>query len=302
MVLNYCAAANVMPFGNSMERPVDTTSTSEEFVPIVRDRNGRMLVPVVINGKGPYSLILDTGATSSAVSSEVAASLGATLDQIPPTIVHGVTGSTVVPTIQIESMSVGAFTTTPKSLPLVLDALDGADGFLSTINLAGKRIVIDLKNDLLSLSDRPSIGPARRDVTLRAALSGPGMLIIEARINGVPVQTIVDTGAQATIGNLAMQAALGDTWSATLPKHQVIGATAEMQPGASYRLAPIALGSLRILGTRICYADVPIFRTLKLASSPAMLVGMDILGQFESLILDYQRQTLRLRPRATERS
>ena len=41
-----------------------------------RDRIGRVWVPVAINGRGPFRLVVDTGATSSAIVRSVAERLG----------------------------------------------------------------------------------------------------------------------------------------------------------------------------------------------------------------------------------
>ena len=55
-------------------------------------------------------------------------------------------------------------------------------------------------------------------------------------------------------------------------------------------------GSLRILGARVSFGDMSIFDHLKLADRPALLVGMDVLGQLGSMVIDYGRNTVRLRP------
>src|SRR5208282_6876110 len=44
--------------------------------PTRRDKIGRIWAPVIINGKGPFRLVLDTGATRSAVNAEVAEAIG----------------------------------------------------------------------------------------------------------------------------------------------------------------------------------------------------------------------------------
>ncbi len=49
--------------------------------PTNRDGIGRVWVPVHINGKGPFRLVLDTGATRSAVSFRVATTLGIPTDR-----------------------------------------------------------------------------------------------------------------------------------------------------------------------------------------------------------------------------
>ncbi len=52
-------------------------TTEPRFVsPTRRDRIGRIWAPVLIDGKGPYRLVLDTGATRSAIAARAALSLG----------------------------------------------------------------------------------------------------------------------------------------------------------------------------------------------------------------------------------
>src|SRR5580658_1290939 len=45
--------------------------------PTRRDRIGRIWAPVYLDGKGPFRLVLDTGANRSAVTARVADALGA---------------------------------------------------------------------------------------------------------------------------------------------------------------------------------------------------------------------------------
>src|SRR5690349_2010544 len=42
----------------------------------LRDRIGRIWAPVLINGHGPFRLVLDTGASDSAITAPVAQALG----------------------------------------------------------------------------------------------------------------------------------------------------------------------------------------------------------------------------------
>ena len=68
--------------------------------PTRRDQIGRIWAPVMINGHGPFRLVLDTGASHSAVTALVALALGIPTDQSPPVILRGVTGFATVPTIR----------------------------------------------------------------------------------------------------------------------------------------------------------------------------------------------------------
>src|SRR5882757_7213830 len=75
--------------------------------PTRRDQIGRIWAPVFINGRGPFRLVLDTGASHSAVTAMVALALGIPTDRSPPVMLRGVTGSATVPTIQVDTLIVG---------------------------------------------------------------------------------------------------------------------------------------------------------------------------------------------------
>ncbi len=75
--------------------------------PTRRDQIGRIWAPVFINGRGPFRLVLDTGASSSGVTAMVALALGIPTDQSPQVMLRGVTGSvaTCRPYVSIRSAS-----------------------------------------------------------------------------------------------------------------------------------------------------------------------------------------------------
>ena len=60
--------------------------------PTMRDRIGRVWVPVMINGKGPFRLVLDTSATSSAIVGSVAERLGLPIVATARARLHCLTG------------------------------------------------------------------------------------------------------------------------------------------------------------------------------------------------------------------
>src|SRR6202000_1887346 len=91
--------------------------------PTRRDQIGRIWAPVMINGRGPFRLVLDTGATHSGVTALVALALGLPTDKSPPVIMRGVTGFATVPTIRVDSLSVGDLSVDQPLLPIVPDAL-----------------------------------------------------------------------------------------------------------------------------------------------------------------------------------
>src|SRR5579871_1736961 len=94
--------------------------------PTLRDQIGRIWAPVFINGRGPFRLVLDTGASNSAVNSRVAEELGLPLLTDHPIMLRGVTGTRQVPTIPVKSLVVGDLELQSRRLPIVTDALGGA--------------------------------------------------------------------------------------------------------------------------------------------------------------------------------
>ena len=106
----------------------------------------------MINGQGPFRLVLDTGASHSAITALVALALGIPTDRSPPVILRGVTGFATVPTIRVDTLSVGDVAVDQAILPIVPDALGGAEGVLGSEGLLEKGIFIDFRHDRINIA------------------------------------------------------------------------------------------------------------------------------------------------------
>jgi predicted aspartyl protease len=262
--------------------------------PTRRDKIGRIWAPVMINGRGPFRLVLDTGASRSAVNNQVAEAIGIAPDFTQPVLLRGVTGIVAVPTIRVDSFSVGDVIVTPATLPIVVDALGGADGVLGTEGFGDKRVYIDFSHDLITVSHSHATRAPPDFVSVPLERSGADLLTVSAHVGGVRVHAIIDTGGQATIGNEAMRQALVRR-RAQGTRNEVTDVTNATQEGESFPSPPIELGSLRIEGARITYGDMHIFDHWHLTKEPALLIGMDTLGLLDVFIIDYRRHELQLR-------
>jgi predicted aspartyl protease len=270
-----------------------TAANSLQGVATLRDRSGRLRAPVFINGLGPFSLIVDTGANGSAVTAGVVEALGLSPANSPQVILRGVTGSSKAAAVTVDSLAVGDLVTSPSTLPIVFDALDGADGFLGTGAFVDKRVLIDFRRGRIAVFDSQPSNDGRGFIKVPADLSRFGLVTVDTRVNGTRVKAIIDTGAAGTIGNSAMRKLLG---ASAGQSDQIIGTTKGVEYGQTYSMPSIALGALRIAGARVSFADVSIFSHVQLAEKPALLIGMDILGQLDSMIIDYGAGELQLRP------
>jgi len=278
---------------------VQITAPEPRYVaPTRRDRIGRIWAPVLINDQGPFRLVLDTGASHSGVIARVAAELRIPLDQSPPVILRGVTGSAEVPTIRVDSLTVGDLTLRPVILPIVTDALGGAEGVLGTEGLDDKRIYIDFRHDLIRITRSHSERAAGDFVTIPVLRSKLGLLMFKVSVGGVPVKAIFDTGGQATIGNWAMRNALRRHERGLAQPERIIGVTTDEQTGESYATQPIEFGPVRIEGARVTYGDMRIFDHWNLTDEPVLLLGMDAIGLLDTVIIDYRRHELQIRMRS----
>jgi hypothetical protein len=173
--------------------------------PTRRDQIGRIWAPVLINGRGPFRLVLDTGASSSGVTAMVALALGIPTDQSPPVMLRGVTGSATVPTIRVDTLSVGDLAVDSPLLPIVPDALGGAEGILGSEGLTNKRIFIDFRHDQIVITYSRDERSGRDFVSVPFRSIRGQLIVVNAIVGDVRTKAIIDTGGQTTIGNLALR-------------------------------------------------------------------------------------------------
>jgi predicted aspartyl protease len=266
--------------------------------PTTRDRIGRVWVPVHIDGRGPYRLVLDSGASHSAIVERVATLLNMRTDQSPAVLMRGVTGTAVRPTVKAASLSVGDLWVGPAMLPIVEDAFGGAEGLLGTEGMQDMRIYIDFRNDFINISKSRNRRVADGFEALPFLNTNRRLLTVNAFVGSVPVRAIIDTGAQSTIGNLGLKDALRRQLSNRLRgRDEIHGATGDVQYGQGINVAPIRMGGLEVRDAHVTFGEMHIFEYWGLGTEPALLIGMDILGLLDTLVIDYRRQELHIKAR-----
>lgn len=287
--------------GNEVLQELTVTAPEPRYVaPTRRDRIGRIWAPVLINGQGPFRLVLDTGASHSAVTARVAAALGIALDDQSTFMLRGATGSLAVPTIPVHRMEVGELLIEPKRLAIIPDALGGAEGALGTEGMADKRIVVEFRRDRIEIMRSRNQRAANGFVTIPVEVMRGRLLVVDAMIGGVRAKAIIDTGGQSTLGNVALQQALArERKPGEITPDEVIGTTLDVQVGDRHRTPPIRLGDVIVTSKQMTFLDLAIFHHWRLTDEPALLVGMDVLGLLDTLIIDYRRQELQVRLRGS---
>jgi len=262
--------------------------------PTTRDRIGRIWAPVYLDGKGPFRLVLDTGANRSAVIARVADVLGDRARSSSTARLHGATGTAIVPIIRVEELVVGDLMLAPVKLPVVLDVFGGADGVLGNDGLHDKRIVIDFRHDSISIKRSRRERPGDGFRTMPITFAKDHLLIIDARVGHIPVKAIIDTGAPDSLGNMALLNALkqgvGDAADI-----EIEGVTLDIEHGHRARMPRIYLQSIEVRGAALNFGDVYIFQHWRMTSEPSIILGMDVLGVMDQIIIDYRTHELHIR-------
>lgn len=264
--------------------------------PTLRDRIGRIWAPVLINGKGPFRLVLNTGANSSAIIPTVADKLGIAVDSASKVRINGATGVATVPIVAAEQLEVGELLIQNVRLPVVPDVFGGAEGVLGPNDFADKRILIDFNKDLIRISrshrERAPLGFTRVPLTPNRRQ----LLMFEVEIGTVRTMAVLDTGAEQTMGNERLRTALLRN-AKKVRQQDIVGVTLDVAQGQSIPIPPIALGDILVRNMYVNFGNAHIFDYWQLTRQPAMVIGMDVIGTLETVVIDYKLRELQLRAR-----
>lgn len=264
--------------------------------PTTLDRIGRVVAPVMLNGKGPFRLIVDTGANRSTISARLAKELGLESGTEQLTL-NGVTGSAVVPSVNIGHIQVGDLVILNERVPVIGNQImGGADGILGVAGLRDERILIDFKDDEVSIS-RSKRGLTSEFITIRAQRLPGGLLVAAARMGRAKLKIIIDTGAEYTLGNLALKRVLdghrgGERKGVAT---EVFGATPEIDIGHRTLAPDITIGDATLKDVQVTFGDFHIFDVWNLADEPALLIGMDVIGTVDTIVIDFRRAEIHIR-------
>lgn len=262
--------------------------------PTQRDRIGRIWAPVLLNGKGPFRMVLDTGANRSVIIERTARELGPEARTNKQVRVRGVTGTAVVPVARAETMEIGDLLLAPVNLPIVADVFGGADGMLGNEGLADKRIVIDFRHDSITIKRSRRERPGAGFYTLPISFKAGKLLVVDVLVGRVRAKAIIDTGAPDSLGNQALLEALRRN-AKDAPETEIVGVTLDVEKGLRVRMPTIRLNQVTVHGAAMSFSDVHIFRHWRMTDTPAIMLGMDVLGVLDQLIIDYRTRELHVR-------
>jgi predicted aspartyl protease len=257
------------------------------------DRIGRVMTHVKVNGKGPFRFVIDTGASRSTLAPHLARALALKPSVGRNVMLNGVTGAAEVPTVAVDSIEIGALRFEKQDLPVIFTSIMGnADGILGVAGFQDQRIDVDFKKDRVSVLESNGKRPHYSMVTARATRNANGLMIVDVRVGRrIRAKAVIDTGAERSLGNLALQADMNKN---RRKKRQVVaavvhGATPDIADGDVQTIREATIGDMTLTNLEVIFADFHVFKLWGLDQEPAMLIGMDMLGILERLVIDYRR-------------
>ena len=257
-----------------------------------RKVESRMTVEVMVNGRGPYRFVVDSGADTSVVGLRVAEEL-----QLPigtPVILNGMTARNIVDRVHVNELTLGQSKIRNLELPALKEQDLGGDGMIGIDALVDQRLMMDFEKRVIKAEDaRIPTKMLDGEIVVTARRQRGQLILTEVKAAGLPLDAVIDTGSEITIGNLALRDKLIRRNKDKFVKIGVTGVTGVTVDLDVARIGEIRLGSVTLSNVPIAFADVPPFHVFGLSNEPALLLGTDILETFRRVSLDFRTRKVR---------
>jgi predicted aspartyl protease len=296
------AALAVLAFGMRAlaQEPAEAVTTSETRVATSISESDRMLAPVTINGAGPYAFIVDTAAERSVVTQELALELN--LQPAGRSRAVTMTSARSIPLVRLPQVSFGA---APRDLNVfsVAGGNVGAAGVLGIDALRDQRVVLDFEAGEMRVGPaprrRPEIGPD--DIVVQGRRRFGQLVLADADALGVPVDVIVDSGLEVSVGNEALRRLLIQR-NQTFQRVAIVSITGEALGADWTRVDNLRIGGFELQGLPVAFANAYFFERMRMKRTPALLLGMDALQIFRRVTVDFRnRNAVFVMPEGMER-
>ncbi len=288
----------------AQDRPQDAEPEAEpQPIQLLTNLFTRVGAAVFIDNRGPFTFVIDTGAGTTSIADTLADQLA--LPPLQPVMVHGITEARITRSVAVSRLQLSGLGFRDLTCPVFPRDQLGADGLIGLDVLGRFRLRFDVVRRAASLTMRGvaivmggdmQTGSRIRREGLRAVTGRFGqMMLTQVTVDGQPTVAFIDSGAQYSIGNLALRRAIaarrqdGGRLSRAVP---IYGVTGQSLSADLARVDDLRLGANRLGATPMLFADLHCFQTLGLSDRPALLIGADLMGRFREVTLDFPADTV----------
>ncbi len=282
--LGIAGAASAQVTGTRVAVPVeeDITTSLDAWV----DTYGRPTAKVMLNDKGPYQFMVDTGSTTTVLAERVVLELGARI--VGEATVAGTTGTAVTPVALVSEIQTGAVVKNDIRAAVLPDAsLARTDGILGADVFIGKRLVFNIQGKQVRIE--PSKRQQRTAPLGNMRVRNGLLAEVDGRVGNVPAKLMLDTGAQNCIANMQLSAALKRVHPRLerVDNVRVYGVTGQVIVGEAIALPKVDMRAFSVKDAGCVAAEAPIFDLWGLNKEPAMIVGVNLLSRLSTFSIDY---------------
>jgi predicted aspartyl protease len=257
-----------------------------------------ILLPVQVHDRGPFDFILDTGAGTSLLSTEVAKELDIKVIGLKEGQSAG--GEVSVSLAKVDSLTVAETKLEDVDVGIVdlshIAKTIGAriDGDLGYNFLKHFRVTIDYRDSLLRLEDPKRLDSFARgtmtETPIRLANPAKPLILVEIYANGRgPFQFAIDTGTSTTVIAPELGQVLG-VQTSPVGAGTTGGAPVDFFAGS---LQSFQLGGARIDNMAVVVADFLTMLNSAIGAKLDGIVGYNFLRNYK-VVIDYPGETLKL--------
>jgi predicted aspartyl protease len=265
-------------------------AAAAQDLPLVQDPSTRLTLAVMINGKGPYAFLVDTGSDRTSISRELAAILD--LPPGPRVIIHESAGADPARTVVIDTVTIGNRTIRHIEAPALAAKDLGADGMLGVDALRDLHLVMDFKALRLSSSQSRPEPIDEHTIVVRGKSRYGQLILANSKVHGVPVLVVLDSGSQLSVGNPALLKLLTGREPSSAPQRttHIVTATGRHMTLELDEIAEAEVGGVTIRNMPLAFAQLHTFDRFGLTHQPALLLGMDVLSLCQKVTVDLRRR------------
>jgi predicted aspartyl protease len=258
--------------------------------PFAIDHSDRMTVQVQVNGSKAVPFVVDTGAERTVIANDLARDLA--LAPGPMLTLATISGRTQVNSFIVDRLTTATINLEGFEAPGLERSNLGAYGLLGIDSLEDSRVHLDFANRKMDvLPSRKQRGKTRLEndmIVVTARKKAGRMIISTAKIDGIRIDIILDTGAQSSMANIALRDRLRRRHRTVdfipVKMESVTGSTLT---GEYTQLRQIEIGGLTINDLPVTFAHNYAFTALNMQDRPAILLGMDAMKLFDRVLIDF---------------
>jgi predicted aspartyl protease len=274
----------------STPTPADGGATTRDVI-LTTDFAHRMTLPVYVAGKGPYPFLIDTGSQRTLMSAELAGLL--TLQQGAAVRIISLSGPAMLPTATVTHLRYGEEEVRDLTTLLVAETHLGGPGILGLDGLKGKKLVLNFAAQRMEVGDSAPHALKEEDgaIVVRARNRMGQLILVNTLVGGLRTSVILDTGAQYSVGNLALLGKLRADRLALPPAPvRLLSVTGDSVEAQMAVVKAVTVGDVVMHDVPVIFTDAAPFRELRLVDRPAMFLGMQILRLFDRIAIDFERK------------